>query len=1134
MKRMLFNATHAEETRVGIVDGQKLIDIDIETVGREARKSNIYRGVVTRIEPSLEACFVNYGEERHGFLPFKEISRSYFKEGVDVRSTTIREAITEGQELIVQVEKEERGNKGAALTTFISLAGRYLVLMPNNPRGGGVSRRIEGEERQELREAMDKLELPRGMSTIARTAGIGRTTEELQWDLNYLLKLWTAISDAAEPQYELVKNENGRRTTTTVTTPVVDGKPLKRSNPPPYLIVEESNLVVRAIRDYFQDDIGEILVDTDDIYDQARQFMAHVMPDMVSRVKRYREDIPLFTRFQIEHQIETAYSRTVPLPSGGAIVIDHTEALVAIDVNSARATRGADIEETAFRTNCEAADEVARQMRLRDLGGLIVIDFIDMADSRNQRAVEQRLKDALRYDRARVQMAKISRFGLMELSRQRLRPALSEGNHITCPRCNGVGVIRDTESCALQVLRILQEEAMKEGTGAVHAQVPVDVATFLLNEKRNDVMKLEARHRVPIVLIPNMHLETPHYHIERLRQDDDRLEDTTASFKRVEDIEESKADDPYALKSNEDKPVRPKQVPVIKNVIPRDPAPVHVEAEKPAEAPKPVKVEEKKGFFARLIAFFTGGDEKPAEEKKEEKKDDKKERDDRRDGDKRRGRRDGRRSRRSSDRQDRNNRSEQTEERSDEKKQRRERPARRIEEPAVEKEARENMEHTTRRRRPRRRPNAAQEAAQTDTVTNETAVVETPVREEAPVKAERQEKAPEADKVDKTVVAVEEAEVRQETPEERPADEGDEQTNETRRRRPRRRRRSKPAAGEEAAAVDTKAEDADVTEEKAEAKVEPEVQAEEKTEAKTEAKAETEAEASVEAPKAVEAVASDSGLVQIETSVPTNPSDYHDAVPMGRPRQAREDKVEDEPLVQIETKAKAADPINDVAQIISENLEKAERRPRRPRRNRHPKPEGVNTTLKPIAEVVAEMVAEPASPVDKVIAAVAKNDAAHHEAVEAPVETKVETKVETVVETPVETAVEAAVETVETVETVEAVETADTASAVKSPFAELAVAEGLDDNLARAGLVQVHTDPALVNYNGYEFVRYTGRVVERRTADDTEGTLEQVHTREELVKPVDYSPVIYPGRPYVAPAADDAEGELIQVHTKTE
>ena len=581
---------------------------------------------MTRIEPSLEACFVNYGEERHGFLPFKEISRSYFKEGVDVRNCTIREAISEGQELIVQVEKEERGNKGAALTTFVSLAGRYLVLMPNNPRGGGVSRRIEGEERQELREAMDKLDLPHGMSTIARTAGIGRTTEELQWDLNYLLKLWQAIVEAAEPQYELHREEKGRKVTVSVNTPTYEGRNLKRINPAPFLIVEESNLVVRAIRDYFQPEIGEILVDTDEIYDQARQFMAHVMPDMVNRVKRYREDIPLFTRFQIEHQIETAYSRTVPLPSGGAIVVDHTEALVAIDVNSARATRGADIEETAFRTNCEAADEVARQMRLRDLGGLIVIDFIDMMDPKNQRAVEQRLKDALRYDRARVQMAKISRFGLMELSRQRLRPALSEGNHITCPRCNGVCVIRDTESCALQVLRILQEEAMKEGTGAVYAQVPVDVATFLLNEKRNDITKLEARHRVPVVLIPNTHLETPHYHIERMRQDDDRMDETLASYNRVEEIDVTEADDPYAQKSQEDKPARPKQVPVIKNLLPSVPAPVHAakteEETKEAEAvakPFVPEAEPKLGLFARIAKFLFGDTDAATAKKSEEK-----------------------------------------------------------------------------------------------------------------------------------------------------------------------------------------------------------------------------------------------------------------------------------------------------------------------------------------------------------------------------------------------------------------------------------------------------------------------------------------------------------------------------------
>lgn len=632
MKRMLFNATHAEETRVGIVDGQKLIDIDIETAGREQRKSNIYKGIITRIEPSLEACFVNYGEDRHGFLPFKEVSRQYFKDGVDVRTATIRDALVEGQELIVQVEKEERGNKGAALTTFISLAGRYLVLMPNNPRGGGVSRRIEGEERQELRETMDRLKLPAGMSIIARTAGIGRTVDEFQWDLNYLLKLWEAICEAAQPQYELQSREGNRVVTKYVTESVgPKGEALKRANPAPFLIVEESNLVIRAIRDYFQPEIGEILVDTDEIYDQARQFMAHVMPDMVGRVKRYREETPLFSRFQIEHQIETAYSRTVPLPSGGAIVIDHTEALVAVDVNSARATRGSDIEETAFRTNCEAADEVARQMRLRDLGGLIVIDFIDMNDPKNQRAVEQRLKDALKYDRARVQMAKISRFGLMELSRQRLRPALAEGNHITCPRCNGVGVIRDTESCALQILRILEEEAMKEGTGAVHAQVPVDVASFLLNEKRRDIAKIEQRHRLPIVLIPNKFLETPHYHIERLRYDDERLDDEVASYKRAEEIQpDEEAIDPYRVKKPEEKPAAKRQEPVLRNFMP-EVAPEHNEADRlinkkaeqraaREEAAKRAQAAQQPSLIRRLINFLFGSGEKQVEEKKDDEK----------------------------------------------------------------------------------------------------------------------------------------------------------------------------------------------------------------------------------------------------------------------------------------------------------------------------------------------------------------------------------------------------------------------------------------------------------------------------------------------------------------------------------
>jgi len=571
MKRMLFNATQQEELRVAIVDGQKLIDIDIETAGREQRKSNIYKGVITRIEPSLEACFVNYGEERHGFLPFKEVARSYFREGVDVRTASIKDALREGQEIVVQVEKEERGNKGAALTSFISLAGRYLVLMPNNPRGGGVSRRVEGEDRQELRETMDKLDLPSGMSVIARTAGIGRSVEELQWDLNYLMQLWHAIEGAG------------------------------KSAPGAFLIYQESSLVIRAIRDYFQPDIGEILIDTDDIHEQAQQFMSHVMPDMVHRVKRYRDDVPLFSRFQIEHQIETAYSRTVPLPSGGAVVIDHTEALVSIDVNSARATRGADIETTALHTNLEAADEVARQLRLRDLGGLIVIDFIDMENAKNQREVEARLKEALRYDRARVQMGKISRFGLMELSRQRLRPSLSEGSHVTCPRCNGTGHIRDTESSALQVLRIIQEEAMKENSALIHVQAPVDVTAFLLNEKRGEILKIETRHRVSVVLIPNKHLETPHYKLERIKHDDPRLDDMQPSYSMAEEIETD-----IGFNKRQKEEARPRQEAVVKGITPEQPAPI-VERKpvEPAPAPTPVLVAPvEEGFLSRMFGFF--------------------------------------------------------------------------------------------------------------------------------------------------------------------------------------------------------------------------------------------------------------------------------------------------------------------------------------------------------------------------------------------------------------------------------------------------------------------------------------------------------------------------------------------------
>jgi ribonuclease E len=551
MKRMLFNATQPEELRVAIVDGQKLIDLDIETAGKEQRKSNIYKAVITRIEPSLEAAFVEYGGARHGFLPFKEVSPQYYQPGSGNRPS-IKEALREGQELLVQVEKDERGNKGAALTTYISLAGRYIVLMPNNPSGGGVSRRIEGEERNELRDILAQLEVPHGMGIIARTAGIGRSLEELQWDLNYLKQLWDAIDGAA-------KTEKA-----------------------PSLIYLESSLVVRAIRDYFQPDIGEILVDTDEIFEQAKAFMDTVMPANVNRVKRYRDDVPLFSRFQIEHQIESAHAREVRLPSGGAIVIDHTEALTAIDINSARATRGSDIEATALNTNLEAADEIGRQLRLRDLGGLVVIDFIDMESSRNQREVENRLRDALHYDRARVQVGKISRFGLLELSRQRLAPSLEEGSFTPCPRCNGIGHIRGTESSALHILRIIQEEAMKENSAAIRVQVPVDVATFLLNEKRTDIHRIESRLKVDVTLIPNPHLETPHYEVIRLRPDDLAGETPQASYKLVTKPEEQAA---AAEAAQEIKAQRPQAA--VQGITPAQPAPVareQVEEAKPGKS----------------------------------------------------------------------------------------------------------------------------------------------------------------------------------------------------------------------------------------------------------------------------------------------------------------------------------------------------------------------------------------------------------------------------------------------------------------------------------------------------------------------------------------------------------------------
>lgn len=567
MKRMLFNATHPEEIRVAIVDGQKLIDLDIETTGKEQRKGNIYKGVITRVEPSLEAAFVDYGAERHGFLPLKEIGREHFAEGVEPSRARVQDALKEGQTLMVQVDKDERGNKGAALTTYISLAGRYIVLMPNNPRGGGVSRRVEGEERNELRDAIAQLEVPSGMSIIARTAGIGRTPEELGWDLNYLMQLWRAIESAS------------------------------RAQSAPSLIYQESTLVIRAIRDYFQPDIGEILIDDKEIHEQARNFMGHVMPANLNRVKLYGDDVPLFSRFQIEHQIETAYGRQVPLPSGGAIVIDHTEALVSIDVNSARATKGQDIEATALNTNLEAAEEIARQLRLRDLGGLVVIDFIDMESQKNQRDVENKLRDALHYDRARVQMGKISRFGLLELSRQRLQTSLGETSHIPCPRCHGIGHIRGIESTALHILRILQEEAMKENTAAVHAQVPIEVATYLLNEKRSEFHALETRLKVNVILIPNMHLETPNYTVSRLRHDElNQRDQMPASYRMVEAPAEPEH---VSSTSTAERPTR--QEAAVKGITPAQPAPTPV-----APVAEVAATPEHRSFMKKLFGWLTG------------------------------------------------------------------------------------------------------------------------------------------------------------------------------------------------------------------------------------------------------------------------------------------------------------------------------------------------------------------------------------------------------------------------------------------------------------------------------------------------------------------------------------------------
>ncbi|MDG4813057.1 Rne/Rng family ribonuclease [Hydrogenovibrio sp. 3SP14C1] len=563
MKRMLINATQSEEVRIALVDGQKLYDLDVETPHHQKKKANIYKGTITRIEPSLEAAFVDYGAERHGFLPFKEIAEEYYPDNKNSGRLSIKDILKEGQEVIVQVQKEERGNKGAALTTQITLAGPYVVMMPNNPKAGGISRRIEGEDRSETRDALQDLNMPEGMGLIIRTAGVGKSTEELQWGVNYLVQLWEAIQKASKEKSA------------------------------PFLIHQESDIVILAIRDYLRQDIGEIIIDDMETFHKARDFVQHVMPHQVYKVKPYQDTIPLFTRFQVESQIETAYTREVTLPSGGAIVIDITEALTSIDINSSRSTKGGDIEETAYHTNLEAACEIARQLRLRDIGGLVVIDFIDMHSNRHQRDVENKMREAVKSDRARVQIGKISRFGLLEMSRQRLRPSIEESTQMVCPRCNGVGVIRGVQSLALSILRLLEEEAMKENTRRVTVQLPVDVATFLLNEKRHQIINIEDRHNLHVLIVPNEHLDTPDYLMERTRSGDEISTDSSYKIKEFIDKE---------TQQKQELPTIVKEEPAIKNMQQSSPPP-----------PTP-KTEEKPGLFVRLWKTLFAAEEPEKEE----------------------------------------------------------------------------------------------------------------------------------------------------------------------------------------------------------------------------------------------------------------------------------------------------------------------------------------------------------------------------------------------------------------------------------------------------------------------------------------------------------------------------------------
>ncbi|WP_368541288.1 ribonuclease E [Enterobacter soli] len=692
MKRMLINATQQEELRVALVDGQRLYDLDIESPGHEQKKANIYKGKITRIEPSLEAAFVDYGAERHGFLPLKEIAREYFPANYNSHGRpNIKDVLREGQEVIVQIDKEERGNKGAALTTFISLAGSYLVLMPNNPRAGGISRRIEGDDRTELKEALASLELPDGMGLIVRTAGVGKSAEALQWDLSFRLKHWEAIQKAAE------------------------------SRPAPFLIHQESNVIVRAFRDYLRQDIGEILIDNPKVLELARQHIAALgRPDFTSKIKLYTGEIPLFSHYQIESQIESAFQREVRLPSGGSIVIDTTEALTAIDINSARATRGGDIEETAFNTNLEAADEIARQLRLRDLGGLIVIDFIDMTPVRHQRAVENRLREAVRQDRARIQISHISRFGLLEMSRQRLSPSLGESSHHVCPRCSGTGTVRDNESLSLSILRLIEEEALKENTKEVHAIVPVPIASYLLNEKRAAVSAIEARQGgVRCIIVPNDQMETPHYHVLRVRKGE---ETSTLSYLLPKLHEEE-----MALPSDEEPAERklPEQPALATFIMPE--APPEAALEKPAAKPAAQKpaVEAAKTqpaepgllsrFFGALKKMFAGEEaqpeqpkEAPKEAKPERQQDRRKRQNNRRDRNDRGDRGDrGDRSERNERRDNRSENNEGREQREDNRRNRRDKQQQNVEDREIRQPAGDESEKSKQRdeQQPRRERN---------------------------------------------------------------------------------------------------------------------------------------------------------------------------------------------------------------------------------------------------------------------------------------------------------------------------------------------------------------------------------------------------------------------------------------------